>query len=59
MSDVIMSLNSKTDRTKAETCKLTIKPKTENIVRLPTKSTAIGLIPKAEIMPGVYLAVIN
>ena len=56
MSDVIMSFDSETDRTKAETCKLTLKPRTENIVHLPTKSTGIGIIPKAEIMPGVYLA---
>jgi hypothetical protein len=36
--------------------RLTLKPSTESIVRLPTKSKGLGIMPKGEIMPGVYLA---
>jgi len=57
MSDVTVSFDNETDRTLVETYKLTLKPRTENIVRLPTKSKGLGVIPKAEIMPGIYLAV--
>ena len=59
MNDVTMSFDSETDKTKAETYKLTLKPRTENIVRLPTKSKGLGIISKAQTMPGIYLAVIN
>ena len=56
MSIVIMKFDSETDGTKDETYKLTLKHKTERIVRLSTKSKGLGIISKAQIMPGIYLA---
>ena len=56
MSIVIMKFDSETDGTKDETYKLTLKHKTERIVRLSTKSKGLGIIPKAEILLRVYLA---
>jgi hypothetical protein len=48
----------KFDQTKAdsENCKLTLKARSENIVKLPTKSLGHRLISKKKLMPGVYLA---
>jgi hypothetical protein len=51
-----MCFDKETDKTKAEMCKLTLKPRTENIVRVPTKSKGLGMINKTEFMPGLYLA---
>jgi hypothetical protein len=56
MSDVVLKFDNKTNETKNETCKLILKLRTESIVRLPTKSKGLGIIPKEEIVPGVYLA---
>ena len=56
MNDVTMNFDSETDRTKGKIYKLTLKPRIESIVRLPTKSKGLGIIPKKEIIPGVYLA---
>jgi hypothetical protein len=56
MSDVVLKFDNKTNETKNETYKLILKPRTESIVRLPTKSKGLGIIPKGEIIPGVHLA---
>jgi len=58
MNDVTMNFDSETDKTKDKIHKLTLKPRTKSIVSLPTKSEGLGIIPKREIVPGVYLAVV-
>jgi hypothetical protein len=46
-----------TKRTRVnETHRITQKTRTENTVQLPTKSKGHVIIPKREIVPGVYLA---
>jgi hypothetical protein len=44
MDDIIMSFDNETDVTENKTHKLTLKPRTENIVRLPTRSKGPGII---------------
>ena len=51
MDDVIMSFDNEANKTH----KLSLKPRTESTVQLPTKSTGLGIISKREIIPGVYL----
>jgi hypothetical protein len=46
----------KPDKINGENCKLTLKARSENIVKLPTTSMGHGLINKRELIPGVYLA---
>ena len=41
---------------KTEPCRLTLRARTENIVRVPTNYKDLGLLDKNEILPGVYLA---
>jgi hypothetical protein len=41
---------------KTETCRLTLRARTENIVRVPTNYKGLGLLAKNEILPGVNLA---
>ncbi|PNF14896.1 hypothetical protein B7P43_G05140 [Cryptotermes secundus] len=43
-------------RDKDRQTKITLKARTENLVRLPTPSKGQGLISKKELIPGVYLA---
>ena len=35
---------------------MTVRARTENIVRVPTNYMVLGLLAKNEILPGVYLA---
>ena len=56
MGNVVVKFDPKLDKTDADTCKLTLKARSENIVKLPTKSMGHGLISKRELIPGVYLA---
>ena len=51
-----MKFDSKPDKINGENCKLTLKTRSENIVKLPNKSMGHGLISKKELIPGVYLA---
>jgi hypothetical protein len=41
MSDVVLKFDNKTNKTKNETYKLILKPRTKSIVRLPTKSKGL------------------
>jgi len=54
--DVVVRFDPKPDKINGENCKLTLKARSENIVKLPTKSMGHGLISKRELIPGVYLA---
>ena len=56
MNDVVLKFDDRASETKNETHKLTLKPRTENTVQLPTKCKGLGIISKGEIIPGVYLA---
>ena len=56
MNEVTMNFDNETDRKKDKIYKLTLKPRTESIVSLPTKSKGLGIIQRKEIIPGVYLA---
>jgi hypothetical protein len=53
MGDVVLDFD---DETTDSTQLLTITSRTESIVRLPTKSSGIGIVSKGELAPGVYLA---
>ena len=55
MGDVV-KFDPTPDRANTENCKLTLKARSENTVKLPTNSLGHGLISKKELMPGVYLA---
>jgi hypothetical protein len=57
MGEMTINCNDETNRTVRETSKLTLKTRTENIIKLPTKSKGHGIVSKREIVPGVYLAV--
>ena len=41
---------------KPTTCRLTLKVMSECIVNVPTNSKGLGLLDRAEISPGVFLA---
>jgi len=56
MGEVLINFDNETNKVVNETHRLTLKTRTENIVRLPTKSRGHGIISKREIVPGVYLA---
>jgi len=56
MGDVVVKFDPKPDKANSKNCKLTLKARSENIVKLPTKSLGHGLTSKKELIPGVYLA---
>ena len=56
IGDLVVKFDSKPDKANSENCKLTLKDRSENIVKLPTNSLGHGLITKKELMPGVCLA---
>jgi hypothetical protein len=56
MGDVVVKFDPKPDKVNSKNCKRTLKTRSENIVKLPTKSLGHGLISKKELIPGVYLA---
>ena len=56
MEDVVVRFDPKPDKINGDNCKLTLKARSENIVKLPTKSMGHGLISKRKLTPGVYLA---
>ena len=51
-----MKFDRKPGTANGENCKLTLKARSETIVKLPTKSLGHGLKSNMELMPGVYLA---
>jgi hypothetical protein len=56
MGEVVLDFDDKPDETTDFTPLLTLKARTECIVRLPTESKGFGAISKGELVPGVYLA---
>ena len=56
MGDVVVKFDPKPNTANSESCKLTLKARYENVVKLPTKSMGHGLKSKNELRPGVYLA---
>jgi hypothetical protein len=56
MGDVVVKFDPKPDRAHSKDCKLTLRARSENIVKLPSESLGDGLISKRRIMPGVFLA---
>jgi len=54
MGVVVMDFDDKPDETTDLTRLLTLKSRTEIILRLPTKSRGIGIVSKRETAPGVY-----
>jgi hypothetical protein len=55
VGEVKLNFVDKITDTTSKTHTLTLKTRTESIVRLPTKSVGLGIITKKEIIPGVYL----
>jgi hypothetical protein len=56
MGDVVINFDYKPDKAYSKKCKLTLRARSESIVKLPTESMGEGLIFKRELMPGVFLA---
>jgi hypothetical protein len=56
MGEVLLDFDDKIDRVASKHCKLTLKSRTENIAKLPTKSKGHVSISKREIAPGIFLA---
>jgi hypothetical protein len=57
MEDVIIKFDSKdTDNSAKKTLTVTLKARSENIVRLPTSSLGQGWTSRKEILPGIFLA---
>jgi hypothetical protein len=55
-NEIVVNFDPKPSANKTEPCRLTLKARTENIVRIPTSSKGLELLPKSEILPGVYRA---
>ena len=53
---VVINFDPKLSTSKVEPCRRTIKARTETIVRVPTTSKGLGVLPKDELLPGVYVA---
>ena len=56
MGDCVVIFDPKPDKVNRENCKIALKTRSENSVKLSTKSLGHGLISKRELIPGVYLA---
>jgi len=56
MGEVLINFDNESNKVVNETHRLTLKTRTESIVRLPTKSKGRGIMSKRETVPGVYLA---
>jgi hypothetical protein len=56
MGEVVLDFDDKPDEMTNFTQLLTLRARTECIVRLPTESKGSGIISKGELVPGVYLA---
>ena len=54
--EVILNFDVKPCVNNTETCTLTLKARTENIINVPTNYKALGLLDKTELSRGVYLA---
>jgi hypothetical protein len=55
-NEVVVNFDPKPSAIKTEPCKLTSNDRTENIVRVPSASKSLGLLPKTHLLQGVYLA---
>jgi len=53
---VVIDFDPKLSTSKTEPCRRTFKARTETIVRVPTTSKGLGVLPKDELSPGVYVA---
>jgi len=56
MGDVVVKFDPKPYKISSENCMLNLKARSQNIVKLPTKSMGHGLISKKELIPGIHLA---
>jgi hypothetical protein len=56
MGEVVLDFDNKTDRAASKHCKLTLKARTEHIVKLPTTFKGHGVISKKELVPRIFLA---
>jgi hypothetical protein len=54
--EVVITFEPKPTANKTEPCMLALSARTEMILRVPTFSEGTGLLPKSELLPGVYLA---
>ena len=56
MNEVIVKFDPKPRAVKTEPCRRTLKARTENVVTVLTTSKGLGLLPKNELVPGVFIA---
>ena len=56
MNEVIVKFDPKPRAIKTEPCRRTFGARTENIGSVPTTSKGLGLLPKNELLPGLYIA---
>jgi hypothetical protein len=55
-NEITVNFDPKPSANKLEPCRLTVRDRTEDIVEIPTSSKGLGLLPKGELSPGVYIA---
>ena len=54
--EIVVNFDPKPCFNKTETCRLTLRARTENIVNAPTNYKGLGLLTTNEILSGAYLA---
>ena len=55
LNEAIEKFDSKSRATETEPCRRTLRASTENVVSVPTTSEGLGLLPKNELVPGVFI----
>jgi len=53
---VVVNFDPKPSTIKTEPCRRTLRARTETIIRVPTTSKGLAVLPKDELLPGVYVA---
>ena len=56
MNETVVNFDVKPCVNKTEPCRLTLRARTENIVKVPTNYKGLRCLQKNEILPSVYLA---
>ena len=53
--EVIVNFDVKSCVVKIEPCRLTLKPRTEHTVNIPTNYKGLGILDRTQPLPGVFL----
>jgi len=55
MNEIIVNFDPKPRAIKTGPCRRTLRSRTENVVSVPTNSKGLGLLPKNELVPGLFI----